>query len=123
MNATPYRDPDTGWTGMVEEQGGSRLIPGQSVVLPGNVFGTVVDFPTEDRVRVKLASLAITRFYTDEVQTRAEALYAAHRLLTRIANDLGDLGLMDAMEAADAYVERAAQQADAADAVKGLSAS
>ena len=121
MNATPYRDPDTGWTGMVEEQGGSRLIPGQSVVLPGNVFGTVVDFPSEERVRVRfLTRDATTVYYADEVQTRAETLHSARYLLTRIANDLGDLGLMDAMEHAAAYVERAAQQADAADAVKGL---
>ena len=98
----------------------SRLIPGQSVVLPGNVFGTVVDFPTEHRVRVRYATVASSVFYADEIQTRAEALYSAHRLMTRIANDLGDLDLMDAMEAAAAYVERAAQQADAADAVKGL---
>jgi hypothetical protein len=91
------------------------------VILPGNVFGTVVDFPSEERVRVTF-SVGYGVYYLDEVRTRAEALHSARYLLTRIANDLGDLGLMDAMEHAAAYVERAAQQADAADAVKGLAA-
>jgi hypothetical protein len=90
------------------------------VILPGNVFGTVVDFPREHRVRVRYATAETNVYWDDEVRTRAEAMYSARYLLTRIANDLGDLGLMDAMEHAAAYVERAAQQADAADAVKGL---
>ena len=107
-----------------QSRANTRLIPGQSVILPGNVFGTVVDFPSEDSVRVRYQghSLAASVYYVDQVQTRAETLHSARYLLTRIANDLGDLGLMDAMEHAAAYVERAAQQADAADAVKGISA-
>ena len=98
----------------------TRLIRDQQVVLPGNVFGTVVDFPSEERVRVRW-STGTSVYYIDEVKTRAEALHSARYLMTRIANDLDDLGLMDAMEAAAVYVQRAAQQADAADAVKGLS--
>ena len=105
-----------------QSQANTRLIPGQSVILPGNVFGTVVDFPSEEKVRVRSQGDLAYVYYLDEVKTRAEAMHSARYLLTRIANDLGDLGLMDAMEHAAAYVERAAQQADAADAVKGISA-
>ena len=101
----------------------AQLMPGQTVIVSGNLYAKVIDFPREDRVRVALGAGKHSQiYYLDEVKTRAEALHSARYLLTRIAADLDDLGLMDAMEHAAAYVERAAQQADAADAVKGISA-
>ena len=98
------------------------LIPGQTVVVDhGSIFGTVLDFPSEERVRVEWEGGYRAVYFVDEVRTRAGALHHAHRLIVRIAKELGEVGLMDAMEQAAAYVERAAQQAEAADAVRGIS--
>jgi len=98
-----------------------RFIPGQKVVLPGGVFGTVVG---GDEFGTRVSSSpggAVSRYQTYEVKTRAQALFHWHHMTTQLARDLGDQGLEDAMEQAAVWVERAAQQCDAADAVRGLS--
>ena len=99
----------------------TRLIRGQAIILHGGARATVIDFPNEEQVRLSYSSGATTIAYCDEVRTRSEALHHYHHMTAQIARELDDLGLMDATEQAAAFVERAAQQADAADAVRGLS--
>lgn len=98
----------------------TRLIRGTRVVFHGGAQGTVIDFPDDNRVRVAYTTGGVTIRDEHDVRTRAEALRHWHHMTTQLARDLDDVGLQDAMEQAAVFVERAAQQADAADAVRGL---
>jgi len=98
----------------------TRLIRGTKIVFDGGAQGTVVDFPDEDRVRIAYSTGGVTVRHQHEVRTRAEALRHWHHMTAQLARDLGDVGLEDCVESSAAFVERAAQQCDAADAVRGL---
>lgn len=101
-------------------------MPGQRVVLAASgAPATVVDFPSEDRVRVKFPSpftpeqtIVVERY---EVRTRASMLYHCRAVMAVIAADNGDTELADASDQMAALVIRAANRCDAADAVRGLS--
>jgi len=117
MSITPAQSP----TPAAVIHGATRLLRGALVVTPMGAFATVVDFPDEERVRVCYTTGGATVLYQHEVRTRAEALRHWNHMTALLARELGDQGLEDATEQSAVYVERAAQQCDAADAVRGLS--
>lgn len=96
----------------------SRFVTGQQVYVDGE-FATVTAIYRGGAL-VMFSDGTELNYVDTMIRTVAEALTHARYILTRTANHLGDVPLMDALEHAAPYIERAMQQCDAADAVKGL---
>lgn len=98
-----------------------RFTPGQTVVLPGGRFATVVDLvPRSKHVMLREEGSTVKAIaWLDRTYTRAEALRDAHRLIARLADDVEDYALADLVEGMAAQIELARQACDRGDALAG----